>query len=375
MPSKLFQVSIPPWARDAFGGRRNVTRRFSDEANGELWVSQQKTKIQSVKVRGEAESLGEGPKTSTFRLIAGLWLDQLEVRPSTYETYRVHLKAQLIPAFGDLRLSAIRDTALIEYRVRRKRAGAGARSIQAEMQVFQRVIRWAQRRRYVVDSRLLDVELPKATPRKSERRIYDPESVERLLAVASRRDAVVIEVLSRTGLRVGELRAFDVGWLRWSERRLVVPHDLQYSPKGGRTRSIPLESELVTILRDWVGDRTAGRVFEPLTPGRRRKGHYRGTGLDVQRLMDRLSAAAGLELTAHDLRHHAISRWVALMPDGRYSLADVQEWAGHASIRTTELYLHTSGGRWRSHADALDLASSKQESKHPVRKALRILRR
>ncbi|MBI4859634.1 MAG: helix-turn-helix domain-containing protein [Candidatus Riflebacteria bacterium] len=83
----------------------------------------------------------------------------------------------------------------------------------------------------------------------------------------------------------------------------------------------------------------------------------RGTGIDVQKLMDRLSERAGVELNAHDLRHHAISRWVDLMPIAGHSLADVQEWAGHASIRTTERYLHQAGGRWRAHAEGLNRAN------------------
>jgi hypothetical protein len=48
---------------------------------------------------------------------------------------------------------------------------------------------------------------------------------------------------------------------------------------------------------------------------------------------------------------------VDLMPAADHSLADVQEWAGHASIRTTERYLHQAGGRWRAHAEGLDRAN------------------
>ncbi|MBI4862986.1 MAG: site-specific integrase [Candidatus Riflebacteria bacterium] len=73
--------------------------------------------------------------------------------------------------------------------------------------------------------------------------------------------------------------------------------------------------------------------------------------------MDRLSERAGVELNAHDLRHYAISRWVDLMPMAGHSLADVQEWAGHASIRTTDRYLLQAGGLWRAHSEGMGRAN------------------
>jgi integrase len=263
----------------------------------------------------------------------------------------------------------------------------GARTVEAELAVALRVLRWAKDAGYAIDETAFGVEPPKV--KVSRIRRYDPVMFGRLLDAARKGpepstkkhgrkspaalarvaalDVLAIETLRLLGLRAGELRAFAVDWIRWAERRVVVPHDASYSPKGGRTRSIPLESTLAALLRRHLGERTEGRVFEPARAGRpakrgeKRKAHYRGRGIDVQKLVGRVAAAAGVDLTAHDLRHYCISRWVDLMPQARHSLAEVQEWAGHASIRTTELYSHTAGGRWRSHAEGLDEAARDSE--------------
>lgn len=378
MPSTLFQVRIPSWARSSFGGRARLSRRFESKAAGELWLAQQEARIKAIRAGGELASLGATQGGITFRLASAAWIDQLDVRPATLLGYEHHLRRRLIPALGAHQLAAISEGTLAAYRAARRREGAGPRSVQVEIAVALRVLRWARRARYTVDDSALAVRPPEARVKKPRR--YDPAALSAVLeaarkgpppdprprcrktpealAAVARRDELVVELLSRTGLRAGELRAMQVEWIRWAERRLVVPHHADYSPKGGATRSIPLEAPVLALLRSWLGDRTTGTVLEPERPGRRRgQGWHRGHGVDVERLFRRLSKQAGISVAAHDLRHYAISRWVDLMPTAGHTLADVQEWAGHADIRTTQLYLHQAGDRWRSHAEGLDRAA------------------
>lgn len=378
MPAVLYQVRIPSWARASFGGRARLSRRFDSAAAGELWVSQIETRLKAIKAGGELASLGAAHAAITFRLAAAAWFDKLDVQESTRLGYAHHLRRRINPAIGQHQLAMISDATLTQYRATRRKQNAGARSVQAELSIVLRILRWAKRARYAVDESALTVKPPEARVKRPRR--YDPAQLELILeaarrgpapdprkrarktpaalAAVARRDVLVVEILRRTGLRAGELRALRVEWIRWSERRVIVPHDDEYSPKGGESRSIPLEAPLVALLRDWIGARTAGQVLEPERPGRRRgEGWHRGHGIDIDRLMCRLSAQAGIRVAAHDLRHYAISRWVDLMPTAGHTLADIQEWAGHADIRTTQLYLHQAGARWVSHADALDRAA------------------
>lgn len=378
MPSTLYQVRIPSWARSSFGGRARLSRRFESKAAAEVWVRQIEIRLKAIRAGGEFASLGATATALTLRLAATAWLDQLDVQRSTLAGYEHHLRRRIIPALGAHQLAAITEATITSYRAARRKEKAGARSVQAEVQVLLRVLRWARRAGHTVHESALSARPPEARVNRPRR--YDPAQVEAIveaarrgpapdprprarktpaaLAAVGRRDLLVVEILRRTALRAGELRAMRVEWIRWAERRLVVPYDAEYSPKGQRSRSIPLEAPLIALLRDWIGDRTAGRVLEPERPGRRRgEGGHRGTGIDVEKLMRRLSSQAGITVAAHDLRHYAISRWVDLMPTAGITLADIQEWAGHADIRTTQLYLHQAGQRWRSHADALDRAA------------------
>ena len=377
-----YRRCIPGFARSAFGGKHRLTRRFDSKVAGELWLSSINDRIKAIKIGADLARVGV-LKATTFSLAAGGWVAQLEVRPSTLSWYRSYVNNRLLPALGTFKTSQIDKTVLDQYKAKRRttknRFGkiTSDRTLKAELEVALSILRWAKESGYQVDDSVFRVEKPNPVPN-SQRR-FNPEEVEALRETASRgpnpnpvkggmkrpqalakvaqRDLLAVEIMSRAGLRAGELRAMRVNWIRWDERRIIVPHDKVYSPKGAATRSIPLEMKLLVLLRSWIGDRTDGRVFEPQRRGRPRgKGSFRGIGLDVDKLMDRLSSESGLTLTAHDLRHHAISRWVDLMPSGNWSLVDVQKWAGHVSIRTTELYLHQAGERWRSHAESMDRA-------------------
>lgn len=391
--AKLFRVSIPPHARPNFKNKTRIARRFSSDANGELWVQQIETRIKAIKAGGELASLGAKVNSTSFRLAAWAWWDQVEVKPATRVWYKGYLKRRLVPEFGALQCSQISKAALAAFRAKRRKQvdedtgqAPGERTIEAEIDVVLRVLRWAKSAGYGVDAQVFELKKPKNKPKAIRR--YDPAELDQLrtaaanpkpkkkgspgrndpkvLARIARRDTLVVEVLSRVGLRAGELRAMHVSWIRWAERRIVVPHDKSYSPKGGETRSVPVESSLLASLRSWVDDNElTDRVFEPERPGRPaqpgekdRKPNYRGKGIDLDKLFARLKAAGGGDLTAHDLRHYAISRWVDLMTAGGWSIVDVQKWAGHVSIRTTELYLHQAPDRWRSHSDALDRAAA-----------------
>lgn len=380
---KLFRRAIPPFARAAFGGKARLAKRFTSKIAGELWISKINDRIKALKVGGDIASVGVR-STTTFTLASAGWIGQLEIKRSTMTEYARVLKKRINPVLGAVKVSQIGKTLLDQYKSKRRQESnrfgkkTSDRSLKSELDVIFSVIRWAKAANYLVDESAFLVDKPDPIPDKIRK--YDPAEVEKFrdaarvgplpnpkkkarkhpdaLAMVAQRDILIIELLSLAGLRVGELRAMRVGWIRWDDRRIVVPHDSEYSPKGGRTRSIPLEDQLAILLRTWIGDRTSGRVIEPQRRGRPRgKGSFRGIGVDVDKIMVRLSESAGFKMTAHDLRHHAISRWCELMTAGGWSLIDIQRWAGHQSIRTTELYMHQVGERWVRHAEAIDRAA------------------
>ena len=126
--------------------------------------------------------------------------------------------------------------------------------------------------------------------------------------------------------------------------RRTLWHDQEGTPKGGRTREVPLSNEAIATLKahrhlkgDYVFCETNGR----------RLTHSR-----VKGVVPSTCKKAGLakRLTTHDLRHtfasHLVMRGVALKA--------VQELLGHATMEMTTRYAHLSPEVKREAVQVLD---------------------
>ena len=142
-----------------------------------------------------------------------------------------------------------------------------------------------------------------------------------------------------TGLRLSELAALDVGDLSISARRgrLRVR-----SGKGDAYREVPLNSACRTVLDEWARAR-AGQLaaLAELDGGRRetnalwlsRTGR-RISARAVDLVIRRLAKDANLELSAHTLRHTAVTNLIRSGAD----VVMVAEIAGHRRLDTTRRY-------------------------------------
>lgn len=178
----------------------------------------------------------------------------------------------------------------------------------------------------------------------------DSESVapDRLVDVGTNavtaRDSAILELLYATGVRVSELCGLDIDDVD-VDRRLV-----RVLGKGNKQRAVPFGTPAGRSLRTWleVGrPALASTVSGPAVfLGRR------GRRLDpraVRRVVtDRLAAVPGApQVGPHGLRHTAATDLLA----GGADLRSVQEFLGHATLSTTQIYTHVSGERLRASYD------------------------
>ncbi|MDN5872520.1 MAG: site-specific integrase [Nitrococcus sp.] len=168
-----------------------------------------------------------------------------------------------------------------------------------------------------------------------------PDEVDALLASpdrsrrVGRRDHALLILAVQTGLRVSELSA-----LRLDDLHLGTGAFVHCLGKGRKERTTPLTKTTVTVMKHYLAERGGDRT-DPLFPG------PGGTPLGrdaIRRLVQRHARSAASTCPSllkkkpgpHTLRHTCAMR---LLESGT-DITTIALWLGHATSRTTEIYLH-----------------------------------
>jgi integrase/recombinase XerC len=160
------------------------------------------------------------------------------------------------------------------------------------------------------------------------------------------RDAVVLELLYASGIRVSELVGLDVDDVDRGRRLLRV------LGKGRKERSVPYGLPAEAALDAWL---TRGRpALATADSGPALLLGRRGRRLDPREARRTVHAAVAAapgapDIGPHGLRHSAATHVL----EGGADLRSVQELLGHASLATTQIYTHVTVERLRAvHAQA-----------------------
>jgi integrase/recombinase XerD len=148
------------------------------------------------------------------------------------------------------------------------------------------------------------------------------------------RDHALMEMLYSTGIRKAELIACTLSDVNYADG-LVHIHG-----KGGKERVAPIGETSAAVLlryickaRPLLAAKGISSVFVTM------RGGPMG-GMSVLDAVKRVVAAAGIgrEVTVHSVRHCSATHMLNHGADIRY----VQEFLGHASVSTTQVYTHVS---------------------------------
>jgi len=158
------------------------------------------------------------------------------------------------------------------------------------------------------------------------------------------RNVGIVQVLFHTALRVRELVSLDIDRVDWDAR---VFRDVR--TKGSKWLSAPFNDMVAAALGAYIEERAGRGASEGalFVSNRRTRLSVRA----VQEIVSALGEAAGIErpVTPHLLRHSSATELVELGTPIRV----VQEVCGHASVTTTERYVHVRSGARREAIDAL----------------------
>ena len=156
------------------------------------------------------------------------------------------------------------------------------------------------------------------------------------------RNLVILELLYGSGLRLAEAQGLDMGNLDLANRQARV------TGKGSKERIVPLTGAAVTAIRRYearraevVGSRASADHEALLVNPTGRRLSRRSIQTVVRRFLQ--DTAGGEGLSAHSLRHSFATHLL----DAGADLLAVKELLGHASLSTTQIYMHTSTERLR----------------------------
>lgn len=151
--------------------------------------------------------------------------------------------------------------------------------------------------------------------------------------ILSMRDHAALELFYSSGLRLSELVNLDLGQLDFSEGTVTV------TGKGNKTRIVPLGSQAILAIKNWLKLRSSLLVSHPEETAVFIS--KQGKRLSTRSIQYRLKSWAikqGIDSSVHPhmLRHSFASHVLQSSGD----LRAVQEMLGHANISTTQVYTH-----------------------------------
>jgi len=181
----------------------------------------------------------------------------------------------------------------------------------------------------------------------------DLELLERAAVRRGVRDTLIVHLLSRLGLRVGELCGLRMDDAYDLTNGTVLPwiHIRKETAKRGRARDIPTPVAVRGLLTDYL--QAYCRInpepapHSPLFIGRKTRDAMQDR--DIQRLVSKLGQAAlRRRVWPHMLRHTFATQLIK-----KTDIHTLKTLLGHSRLESTGVYLHTDSERQR---DALNRA-------------------
>ncbi len=315
-------------------GRAYVSgRSFATRRDAQAWLAREQAALSG----GVDRKAGR----STVRALIPVWLDERKHSVSAKTYVADAALVRLVPhSLAVLRIAAVSDREVARALMALSRSGLAEASVRRFRASLSSFFTWAVRERMIVINPVAPTRVPKASTPRAEMYPFSEAELEELYARAVQRDqrlADIVLIAAWTGLRWSELRAIRVR--DFIEVPLPVMVVQRAEPEGvpvkgtksGRSRRVPVADRVLPLVRSLAAGREADdRLFVTSS------GHQLHASA-FKRTLAWAGTAHGRRI--HDLRHTAACLWLARGVDP----ATVQAWMGHASIATTNLYLHHLG--------------------------------
>jgi integrase/recombinase XerC len=270
--------------------------------------------------------------------------------PHTVKNYRRDLDG-LVQLIGGRPLADLTTADIRGAIVRLRSQGLAATSLARHLSSWRGFYNFACRRLGYTRNPCSGLRPPKAA--KPLPKTLSPDACSQLLDRATdtlldTRDRAMFELFYSSGLRLSELTGIDLDDLDLSGAEASV------TGKGNKTRIVPVGSQALEAIREWLQVRPTTSQRALFVSGRGTRLSPRSVQLRLQRWA--LNAGLAQHVHPHMLRHAFASHVLQSSGD----LRAVQEMLGHASISTTQVYTHLD---WQHLAKVYDQAHPRARKK------------
>jgi integrase/recombinase XerD len=274
----------------------------------------------------------------------GLRSSSIDAYQATLQGFREYVRWRL-PDHGPEQITAREVLEYLDY-LRRERDN-GASAINRQVTVLRNFYRAIVAMGHLEprDNPLANFPKIKAARRKLPLTLNE-EEVRRLIerpdtdTVLGLRDRAIMTILYGTGIRASECAGLAEQDIDWQE------HTIHVVGKGGHERTVPLNEEVVHILKQYRLARGPGKPGEPFFRSREGGALSRNAIYERVRTTGR-RARIEKRVSPHQLRHtfatHLIKAGVGLVT--------VRDLLGHRLITSTQIYIHLTAQDLRQAAD------------------------
>ena len=210
------------------------------------------------------------------------------------------------------------------------------RSIGRKLSALRGLFQEALNQRLIESNPATNVRAPKAG--KHLPNALSPDAMRRLLDspidpndIEAIRDQAIYELLYSSGLRLAEALGLTVSDVHG------IPEELRILGKGNKERIVPVGKKARDALSQWMEQRSEWDRAQTDRLFITKKGQS-VSPRTIQRRLDLRAKAAGLDqhVHPHALRHSAATHLLESSGDLRV----IQEFLGHQSLTTTQIYTH-----------------------------------
>lgn len=274
---------------------------------------------------------------TTFKNVADRW--ELKRLPTLKESTRcaapLLLKKHISPFFGQMPIETIKTGIVNDWIASLNRKGLQPKTVHNMWKMFRAVMNWHSQQNDEPQRKWYPT-LP-VIP-EDEQRWFTQEEIGRIVDAASGQYRVLFHLAGFSGLRAGELFGLHVEDLELNRGivrvRRSVWRGIEVSTKTKKGyRNVLIDSGTVQILRQHLGTRTSGRVFQSRSASPLDTSNVLSEVLYP--LLDRLSIPRG---GLHAFRHGRVSHLQASGVPADFTKSQV----GHSSLRMTSNYTHFS---------------------------------